>query len=621
MNPRWRTAAIAGLLLLVCAVYARGLRGEFEFDDVSTVEFNRGIRHPAKYLALSSLVDTLRGKRVLTDFTFALNHAMGGKDPLPYHTTNLAIHLVAVWLVFSFTRQMLTLGGFPSRDGLTLAVTAMFALHPLQTQAVTYVSQRAESLASVLYLGSLLLLLGSEKRRFSFVSAGGYVLSFLLFVLGLSAKVIVVTLPLAYLIVAWIPGPKERGELARPTRRMALAAPFFLYALLTGILTVTSLQGEDAGLNIPSLPPWRYFITQWRVVVTYLRLLVWPAGQNLDWDFPLAGATGDPAVLACGLFLVAILLGATLLLLRCRARTDALGSAGRLGAFGVFWFFLLLTPTSSLMPLADVVMEHRLYLASLGVFVAAGVLTATAMERLRRVWPRGQYLGMAVLGGVCLALAGVTYARVGTWKTKLALWGDAVTKSPHKARVHLGLAGAYLLAGQAQQAIGEYQTALGLAGADPLWIRTDIRGKLAAALLAQGRSDEAIAVLQEGLREKPGESALLGVLAMAYLRRQEWPLATTAAEQSVESARFPAISLRILGIVLGAVGKNEDAVIALEESVFLDPDDEQGRVLLASAYRWQGRDSEACTIIRRVRQPSTSLEPQVRAAIAACETN
>jgi protein O-mannosyl-transferase len=658
MPQRTLTAvALTGLLLLTVAVYARGMNGEFQFDDLHTVQFNRNIHHPHNFLTSSAMLDAIHGKRVLTDFTFAINYWAAGPNPFSFHVANLAIHLVTTLLVFFFTRKVLTLSGHVGRDFLAVAVTAVFALHPLQTQAVIYVSQRAESLASGLYLGALLLLLRAEKRGLCPAGVAFYAFSFALFALGLSAKLIVATLPIAYLLLGLLPGP--HGPLARPAsrvgsrrallaahlrgrdgeaersereggggwgaegrsepfqgshiQRLALAAPFFAYALFTATSTVADLKGEDAGFLIPFMPPGRYFLTQWHVVVTYLRLLFWPTGQNLDWDFPLAHGLTDPTVLGCGFFLVLLLVGAGILFVRCRSRGDSAGATGRLAAFGVAWFFLLLAPTSSVVPLADVLMEHRLYLASWGIFLAAAVLASSLVER--RVRPGRPVVLAAVLVCLCAGLASATYLRVNLWRSKLALWSDCVAKSPHKARAHLGLGNGYRQTGDVQRAAEELRDALDLAKEDPRWLRQEIRGKLASALLVLGRTEEAIVAVQAGLTEQPKDATLLGLLAMAQLQQRNFAAAEAAAQGSVVAAKEPAASLQILGMVRSAEGDREGAIAAFEQAVRIDPEEPQGTLLLARAYREQGRPREACDVLR---SPATEQSPQVKEALADC---
>jgi Flp pilus assembly protein TadD len=620
-------AVLVALLLTTAAIYARGMDGEFQFDDAHSIRERRDIRHLDGFLSSATISDAVHGKRVLTNFTFALSYRMAGLAPRSFHAVNLAIHLVATLLVFLFTRRILALGGVTGLDALALVVAGAFALHPLQTQAVIYLSQRAESLASALYLGSLLLLLRAEQRGVSAAGVGLYLAGLLAFALGLNAKVIVATLPVAYLLMGILPG--SCGALASTPRRIALAAPFLAYSALTAALALSDMKAEDAGFSVPSMPPARYFPTQWHVLVTYLRLLFWPAGQHPDWEFPVAHGLGDRAAVLAGLFLLVLLGCASLLYLRHRSRADEAGAAARTAAFGVAWFFLILLPTSSVIPLADVLMEHRVYLASWGVFLAASVLLSVQIRRGRWRVPRGVTAATVICLGAGLAAA--TFVRVGVWTSRLTLWGDCVAKSPRKARAHLGLGEAYRQAGDVDLAIREFRKALDLARNDPRWIRQEIHGELAAALLASGRADETVAEIHAGLSEKSNDAGLLGILAMAHLRRGDLPAAEAAAQDSVRVAlanslretpdnelgagRHPAASLRVLGLVHLARGNQPAATVAFERAVELDPDEAQGRFLLAQAYRAQGRSDRACDLLRG---PFDEMEAQVAEARAFC---
>jgi tetratricopeptide (TPR) repeat protein len=261
-------------------------------------------------------------------------------------------------------------------------------------------------------------------------------------------------------------------------------------------------------------------------------------------------------------------------------------------------------------------MEHRLYLASWGVFFAIAVLADSLLGRLHA---RGfsRFRTAAVLG-LCAVLAACTYLRVGLWKSKLLLWSDAVAKSPHKARTHLGLGNAYHLAGRIQPAIDEYRNALKLAGNDPTWIRTRIHEKLALALLAQERAGDAIAAAQAGLAEDPNHTALLETLAMAHLQRHDLPQAAAAAEQSVRTASQPASSLVVLGAVRLQMGDRAAATQAFERAVKLEPEELQGHLWLARAYRAQGREQEACDVLRAFRAPDLQQHEVLEQALAGC---
>jgi Flp pilus assembly protein TadD len=626
MSSARRWSIFAGLLLLTIVAYAPGLHGEFVLDDRFTVETNFEIRHLGHYLDPGVWLRILRSDRVFTEFTFAFDYAVGKLDPFPYHATNLAIHLGVVLLVYAFVRRMLDLGGLAEGRQLALAVAAVFALHPLQTEAVIYVSQRAESLASGLYLGALLLVLAAERRGRTWVGAVLYLAALGVFILGLGTKSIVLTMPLAYVLIGLLPGRALYAEKLAPlAKRILLAAPFVLCSLLVVLRTVPTFQGRNRGLNtagfdIPSLPPWRYLLTEWHVMVVYLRLLFWPADQNLDWDFPLARGPGDPTAWLCGLLLTVLLLGAGYIFMRFRTRDDRAGSVARVAVFGLFWYFLVLALTSSIIPILDVLVEHRLYLACVGLFLAVLAPVGLALRRLpeTKQWRLTPALPLLL----CAGLAAMTYHRTRAWQSMLRLWTDAVAKSPHKARPHAGLGGALCLKGQLSPAIDEYVTALGLAGDEPVWIRSRIYEKLTTAYLAQGRTDEAIAAVQKGLQEDPESSPLLGVLAIAYLRGHQLQEAKAAAEHAVRTTTSPATALLVLGLAQAELGDQTSAVEAFERALALEPDLWKGRLYLAALYRAQGRMEEACSVLRVLRQSvPEQLTDDVKWALASCPAN
>jgi len=199
------------------------------------------------------------------------------------------------------------------------------------------------------------------------------------------------------------------------------------------------------------------------------------------------------------------------------------------------------------------------------------------------------------------------------------MWTDVVAKSPRKARAHLGLGNAYCLAGQRQLAIDEYTAALELAADDPIWIRSDIREKLAATFLSQGRTADAITAAQAGLTEKPDHSGLLGTLALAHLQRHELPEAEVAAEKAVRAAPKSATALLALGMVRAQRGDQPGALDDFERAVKLEPDLLQGCLLLAGTYRAQGRNQEACDVLLRADKPTNpELQAQLREALTGC---
>jgi len=248
--------------------------------------------------------------------------------------------------------------------------------------------------------------------------------------------------------------------------------------------------------------------------------------------------------------------------------------------------------------------------------VAAIVLVDLAVERLAP--SRAKLLAGAALLLVCGTLATLTYLRVGLWRSKLLMWTDVVAKSPHKARAHLNLANALRFSRQYQRAIDECQIALSVASHDQQWIRNNIRGEMAAAFHAQSRSTEEIGVLEAGLAEDPNDSGLWGALALAHLQRQDLPQAETAAERYEQLAPQSAAALRVLGLVRMRRGNYVGGTEAFERALQIEPNELQGALLLATAYRTQGRAQEACAVLRTVWEPNQQLHKQLDEALKGC---
>ncbi|MBK9516132.1 MAG: tetratricopeptide repeat protein [Anaeromyxobacter sp.] len=630
-------------LLLALAAYARVLHGEFVFDDLPNVVNAPAVRQlPA---ALRAFVpDLLAGRRPVTVLTLALDHAAGGLEPFTFHATNLGLHLLAVLLVFGFTRAVLRLagaglpaagrGGSPAAraaldpDALALVVAGLFALHPLQSQAVSYVVQRAEVLASLGYLGALWLLLLAERHGPGWRGALAYGGALLALALGLGSKAILVTLPVAYLLLTWaVPGPAARGALTTWPRRLALlAAPVALIGLFAA-RTSRRLEGStDAGFAVPGLPAGDYFLTQWRVVATYLRLLLWPAGQSADWAFSTSHSLGEPAVLLSGALLLALVAAAAALLWWSRRPAGAGGPANggglpeadrlaaRLAAFGIGWFFVVLSATSSVIPREDVLVEHRTYLASWGVFLA---LAVAAERGLARLPARRRTLAALLLVGLTWSgLAALTWRRNAVWESALALWSDAAAKAPGKPRVHLGLGNALLARGEAEAAIAEYRLGLATLRADAAPAEAPLQQNLGAALARAGRPAEAVAPLRRALALDPRSADAAAGLAVALLAAGELEEAGRAAVAALTLRPEDPVAHRVAGRARLAAGDDDAAALAhLERAARAFPADAQVQLELGHALAATGRSGEACAAWARAAASGAALA-EVRAQAA-----
>jgi tetratricopeptide (TPR) repeat protein len=248
-----------------------------------------------------------------------------------------------------------------------------------------------------------------------------------------------------------------------------------------------------------------YLFTQFRVIVTYIRLLFLPINQNLDYDYPIYQSFFDPNVILSCLFISAILGIGVYLLYRSRAASDY----SRLISFGIFWFFITLSVESGIIPIVDVIFEHRAYLPSVGFILACVTGLAMLVERVNsRVAVR------VIVAGVMMAvimLGGTTYGRNRVWQNKIILWEDVVMKSPEKSRPHNNLGNAYAEQNRFDEAISAYKTAIQF---NPNHVQA--HNNLGIAYGKQNRFDKAISEFKTALQLRPDYAEARTNLEVCY---------------------------------------------------------------------------------------------------------
>jgi len=574
------------------AAYARVLHGEFVFDDqvgVAVRDLGGALR--------SFGVEWLRAGRPLTDLTFALNYRAGRIDPWGYHLVNVLLHLSAAGLVWLFTRTILERAGAARPDGVAVMVAGVFALHPLQSEAVSYVSQRAECLASALALATLLLLLDAESRAGTARGRWESALAVVTFIAALGAKPVAVTTPIAYLLVTAAEPPRLApvGPSPWAGRLLRIAPLMALEAVYVGATLRALRSNPTAGFAVPAVRWQEYLLTQGRAVLTYLRLVLWPAGQSADWDFPPSHGA-DAVTVGAWAALLAIGGGAGALYWRTRRSGSEEGAAGRVASVGIGWFFLLLAPTSSFIPILDPLAEHRVYLASWGPMVAVAVGAERLLARAR--WRGAAIAGMA---GAWLALGTSLYERNAVWQSARALWTDVVRKAPANGRAHLSLAEASRREGDLEAALQECELAL----RDPRRViggEAAVLTEFAVVLMDLGRTTDALSVLDRSLALDPRNSGALASRAFAQLRSGDLAAGEESALRALGLNADEAEALRALGAIRLARGDPAGAVEPLERAVRLDPDDVSRQLALGEAYARVGRRREACEAWERARR-------------------
>ena len=591
--PRITALALLATLAATTLAYAPALRGEFVFDDEEHVLHDPGVKALGHLLGALRPGSLLEGSRRLAQLTFAVDYAAGGVAPFGYHLTNLLVHLAATLLAWAMARYTARAARHPRAGSLALLTAAAFALHPLQTQAVSYVVQRSESLGALLYLAALYLLLQAEDRGATWRGAGLYAAAFVAFWLGFGAKPLVMTAPFAYLLHrgCFAGAPGDRSRLAR---RLALVAPWIALAAFTAYTQVRGLAGEPtagfdtslesfAGMTSAPLGAIRYFATELCVLPRYLGLLLLPVGQSIDHVVAPAPGLLSLQVALCGVLVLALAFGPAVVAWR---RPTPLS---RTVAFGALWFFLVLAPTSSFMPIQDFMVEHRTYLANWGALLALVALLDGALAAAPRLIRVRAALYPLLLAG----LGALTFGRNQVWASGEALWGDAVAKSPANGRAHGNLAYAYQRRGDWAAAAAEYERALGLV--DPRSRNAVIfMRNLGALYLDTGDYGRSAAVSERGLALNPGEPELENNLAAAYVELGKTDDAERLILRALALLPDRPVYHLTLGRVLLARGKPLAALAEYERAEALDPDSSAAALNGGTAAQLSGDVALAC---------------------------
>ena len=624
----WLIAA-AGML-----VYFNSLGTPFLFDDHVAITGNASIT-PVLPIVLTA--------RWLVDLTFRLNHALGGFNPAGYHVVNVLVHVWAALVLFGLTRR--TLRMLPSMEGRGRApdwiacVTALlWVLHPLQTESVTYVCQRYESMMGLCFLLTLYgfargatsggpgFRLRGEASAGQAVRAAArlpwYILSVVACLLGMGTKEVMVTAPL----VVWLYDYCFLATSVRETfrRRWAVHAALWLTLVALIVFELRMLAGSAAmGQETVStaVSPWGYLVIQSEVILYYLRLIVVP--HPLCLDYAWAPARGFADALPAFALLAALGLAACV----AWAKRRAIGFLG-------LAFFLVLAPSSSVLPVPDVIAEHRLYLS----LAAACALVAWGLFRLvSRLPPRRAACWRNTLAGLLVVLlAGMTMQRNRVYASAETMWRDVLRTQPRNFRQHIALTSVLLDRGDAagaerecrallaetERAAAEGSTAAALPSSDPVYHAAVAREQLGRALIMRGQPRAAVGQLQLSWDALPNRKTVAHNLAVAYSMAGHLDAAKDAAGRALDLDPHYARARAFLAYLHVRTGDYGDAAAAYRRALFAAPGLLSARLelawLLATCPVDDVRDgAEAQRLARAVLDASGGRSVRARDALAA----
>jgi tetratricopeptide (TPR) repeat protein len=428
------------LLGLGSAIYSNILRGEFVSDDFVTIVDNPAIRD-LSWTGLFRAFDT----RFLTGLSFALNYHTGGLEVSGYHIVNIICQVISAFAVYHLIRltfltpAMLSCALKDRSQNIALFTALIFLSHPAQTQGVSYITQRAVVMGTGFYVLSLLgyAQYRLTKQRLAKTAA------LLTMLLAFFTKEMTVTLIGAILLYEWIFFPFRKKDIPDLIKRLW---PFILLTLLPLLVfrldqsdSLLALKGQVASRSFS----WLYFLTELQVLVTYLRLFLWPANQQYEYLYPLAKGLSQPAAIwAIGA--LAVLIAAAFLNRQKRP----------LISFGIFWFFLTTSVEVVVVSLANraVIYEHWMFLSVIGL---ALLLTAG----LNHFFTNPSTCRRVLTAGV-IVLSLLSYNRNLVWQNETRFWDDGLQKSPRNPQVYLGLGTAYQRKKEFEKAKRIYRKAL-----------------------------------------------------------------------------------------------------------------------------------------------------------------
>jgi tetratricopeptide (TPR) repeat protein len=568
------------LALAALTAYHNSFSGPFVFDDTPSIVENAGIHHLAATLREDPQKSAVTAVgRPLLRLSLWINYALGGQEVRGYHILNLMLHVFATWTLWGLARRMLESPALKDRYGqeawgLALAIALLWTTHPLQTESVTYVVQRAEILGGWFYLLTLYSVVRSVSAAGWRVSAwsGAAVGSCLL---GMASKEMVATAPLMALAldrVFFAPSWKRLWQLRRGLYA-ALACTWIFQAML---VIASSGRMGSVGFRL-GVHWWEYALTQPYYLCRYLALSVWPSELTLDYGSYLSGSVGEVAPYAA---VVVLLLALTFVGLW---RNPPMGFCG-------LWFFLILAPTSSVVPITTQTgAEHRMYLPLAGL-IGLGVVGGYALWR--RVWRESRRRlrteSVLLLAIGVSALAARTVTRNEEYQSELSIWQTVVDRWPINPRAHNNLGLALVRAGRTSEAIAQYEAALRLT---PDYV--EAHNNLGNVLESAGRTPEAIAQLEEALRLKPDyENAHIN-LANALESAGRTPEAIAQFGEALRLKPDYAEVYYNLGRALAGAGRTPEAIAQYEAALHLKPDYVEAHNNLGNALESAGRTPEA----------------------------
>ncbi|MBN2419477.1 MAG: tetratricopeptide repeat protein [Deltaproteobacteria bacterium] len=573
MASRYHLIAAFAIFFIGIVIYFNTFSAPFVFDDAITITENRHVR--LTHLDIKSIFNvglkSLASKRPVANISFALNYYFGQYNVTGYHAVNIIIHLLngilVYFLALNIFRRFLPSPASPatlnsslltdnsSNSSLLILISSLFSAliftaHPIQTQSVTYIVQRMNSMAAMFYLLSLTLYI---KGRMSLTNTKKLILfgaCLVSWIMALGTKQTAVTLPFIIFLYEWY--FIRDLDYAWFRRQIPYLFGIMIFVFILGYIYFNGNPFERimAGYKYRDFTLAERLLTQPRVVLFYISLLLLPlpGRLNLLHSFDISHSLTDPITTLPSIIIIAGIIGLGVYF----ARKD------RLVSFCIMWFFINLFLESSFIQL-ELVFEHRLYLPMFGF----ALLVPYLLFRFMPQRPKAAILIQALL---ILCLSAGTYARNDTWKNRITIWTDVVSKNPDTHRGHNGLGLALLDKKRLEEAVEHFSRALEIKPHDSMTCNN-----LGNALLALGEVDSAINQYRRAIELKPRYSEAHNNLGLALERKGDYSSAIRHYLEALRIRKDNEIAQNNLGVVLAETGFMNEAMERYEMALQINP--------------------------------------------------
>jgi tetratricopeptide (TPR) repeat protein len=559
------TLSIIGILIIGYIAYSNTLKVPFYFDDYDSIVDNPLIKNIDNYLKIPAFANF--NDRFISYLTIALNYHFHQFEVFGYHMVNIVIHLINTLLVILLsiftlsTPVMKDKFDINNRRVFSLFVGLIFIVHPIQIQAVTYIIQRMSSLSALFYLLTLLLYvkgrmvtLDTDKRSIKkiFFASFFFITSLIGLILGIWSKQTVASFPLAVVIYEIIFLREKNNKI---NLKIILSVLFF-YALLVAYYVI------NYGLPIETdeISRSEYLFTQLEVMVIYIRYLFLPFGQNIDHDHQIVNSLFNFSTLASFFFLIA-LLGIAIMFIK---RVPIV-------SFSIFWFFLSLSIESSIIPIRDLMVEHRLYLPVFGFALSVVFLLHEYIKNIKY-----RYL---IFSLIALSLSISTYMRNNLWNNPVEMWSDAIKKSPDKVRPYFARGSVFLHSGQFDNCILDMQKVIMI---DKYYFKA--YDNIGFAYQEKKDFQRALKYHNEALRINPNFASAYNNRGVCYLYMGNWDLASQDFQKAISLNQYYTDAFFNLGYIYFYKKEYQNSIDNLNKALYLNPSYNEIYSLLAANY-------------------------------------